>query len=184
MTDENDFSADTQPAPEAMKTTPAPRPRRTSNSRARKEDPKDVAPATEDARLGPAGMQVIDETTGDSSSQVEPWAEPETVSAEPAGTGKSKRKRRRKKGRKEVEESIADPEEADGATSEPAAVRAPQAARPRPDTEAVAKLAKKIYLSEVSEEGVALINDQDARELSRRCFKIAEIFLEEQGRRK
>jgi hypothetical protein len=34
----------------------------------------------------------------------------------------------------------------------------------------------------VSEEGIALINDREAREVARRCFKLAEIFLEEQGR--
>ena len=49
--------------------------------------------------------------------------------------------------------------------------------------EELAKKAWKIYLSEVSEEGIALINDQDARELSRRCFRLAEIFLDEQSRR-
>ncbi len=46
------------------------------------------------------------------------------------------------------------------------------------------KLAWKIYLSEVSEEGVALIGDSDAKELSRRCFRLAEIFMEEQSRRR
>jgi len=49
--------------------------------------------------------------------------------------------------------------------------------------ELVAKRAWKIYLAEVSEEGVSLISDQDARELSKRCFRLAELFLEEQGRR-
>ena len=52
------------------------------------------------------------------------------------------------------------------------------------DPEALSKLAWKIYLSEVSEEGVALIGDNDAKELSRRCFRLAEIFLEEQARRR
>lgn len=52
------------------------------------------------------------------------------------------------------------------------------------DPELLAKFAWKIYLSEVSEEGIALISDNDAREISRRCFRMAEIFLEEQGRRR
>jgi hypothetical protein len=52
------------------------------------------------------------------------------------------------------------------------------------DSEELAKRAWKIYLAEVSEEGVALIGDSDARELSRRCFRLAEIFLEEQSRRR
>ncbi|MGJ8633811.1 MAG: hypothetical protein ACSHX7_07820 [Luteolibacter sp.] len=51
------------------------------------------------------------------------------------------------------------------------------------DPEQVSKKAWKIFLAEVSEEGVALIADNDARELSRRCFRLAEIFLEEQDRR-
>ncbi len=52
------------------------------------------------------------------------------------------------------------------------------------DAEQLAKFAWKIYLAEVSEEGVALVGDNDARELSRRCFRLAEIFLEEQARRR
>jgi len=49
--------------------------------------------------------------------------------------------------------------------------------------EQISKRAWKIYLAEVGEEGVALINDTDARELSRRCFRLAEIFMEEEARR-
>jgi len=55
--------------------------------------------------------------------------------------------------------------------------------RPKLDPAALARRAWKIYLAEVSEEGVVLINDQDARELTRRCFRLAEIFLEEEARR-
>lgn len=56
--------------------------------------------------------------------------------------------------------------------------------RSKVDPEELAKRAWKIYLAEVSEEGVALIGDADARELSRRCFRLAEIFIEEQSRRR
>jgi hypothetical protein len=63
----------------------------------------------------------------------------------------------------------------------PAPPRPPQ--RPKIDPEALTNKAWKIYLAEVSEEGVALISDQDARELARRCFRLAEIFIEEQARR-
>ena len=56
-------------------------------------------------------------------------------------------------------------------------------ARVNVDPEKVANKAWKIYLAEVSEEGVALIADNDARELSRRCFRLAEIFLEEEQRK-
>lgn len=61
--------------------------------------------------------------------------------------------------------------------------RAPQPPRRKLDPEKVAKNAWKIYLAEVSEEGVALIADNDARELARRCFRLSEIFLEEEDRR-
>ena len=53
----------------------------------------------------------------------------------------------------------------------------------KPDREKVAKNAWKIFLAEVSEEGVALIGDNDARELARRCFRLSEIFLEEEHKR-
>jgi hypothetical protein len=66
----------------------------------------------------------------------------------------------------------------------------PQDIRPQPqhprrklDPEKLAKNAWKIFLAEVSEEGVALIGDNDARELARRCFRLSEIFLEEENRR-
>ncbi len=58
-----------------------------------------------------------------------------------------------------------------------------QKPRRRMDPEKVATKAWKIYLAEVSEEGVALIGDNDARELARRCFRLSELFLEEQERR-
>ena len=61
--------------------------------------------------------------------------------------------------------------------------RAPQPPRRKLDPEKVAKNAWKIYLAEVSEEGVALIADNDARELARRCFRLSEIFLEEADKR-
>jgi hypothetical protein len=56
--------------------------------------------------------------------------------------------------------------------------------RTKADPEKVAKLALKIYLAEVSEEGVALVGDNDAKELARRCFRLAEIFIEEESRRR
>jgi hypothetical protein len=58
-----------------------------------------------------------------------------------------------------------------------------QNSRQKPDPDKVAKNAWKIFLAEVSEEGVALIGDNDARELTRRCFRLAEIFMEEKDRR-
>ena len=61
---------------------------------------------------------------------------------------------------------------------------------PRPNTPrascdpvAASKMAWKLYQGEIGEEGIALIDDQDARDLARRCFRLAEIFLDEQARR-
>ena len=59
----------------------------------------------------------------------------------------------------------------------------PQKPRRKLDPGTVAKNAWKIFLAEVSEEGVALIGDNDARELARRCFRLSEIFLEEEDKR-
>lgn len=116
------------------------------------------------------------------------WPDPEpAISDEVAAPGNPKRKRRRKKGKG----SQANASQA-SSTNEPQAVSNPDQAANAPqhskhrhklDSDAVTKLAWKIYLAEVSEEGVALIGDNDARELSRRCFRLAEIFMEEQLRR-
>ena len=67
----------------------------------------------------------------------------------------------------------------------------PKAPPPRPerpprlnlDPDLIAERAWKIYLAEISEEGVALVGESEAKELSRRCFRLAEIFLDEQTRR-
>jgi hypothetical protein len=59
----------------------------------------------------------------------------------------------------------------------------PQKPRRKLDPEKVAKNAWKIFLAEVSEEGVALIGDNDARELARRSFRLSEIFMEEADKR-
>ena len=124
------------------------------------------------------------------------WPEPETVGAGEQDGG-SKRKRRRRKGKGKGQPQGAPPSEdafphrpaatdvgqpaAIGESQPPPRPAAPQA-RVKMDPELLAKFAWKIFLAEVSEEGSALINDREAREVARRCFKLAEIFLEEQGR--
>lgn len=49
------------------------------------------------------------------------------------------------------------------------------------DDQQVAKRAWKIFLGEVGEEGLALITDNDARELARRSLKIAELYSREEA---
>lgn len=106
---------------------------------------------------------------------------PETVGGE---SQNAKRKRRRKRGKgnpQQNEPEAADPIESNQPLPQQTFQPPP---RPKLDSDMVAKRAWKIYLSEVSEEGVALVSDQDAKELTRRCFRLAEIFLEEQARRR
>lgn len=125
------------------------------------------------------------------------WPEPEPASSG-AGSAQEnpKRKRRRKKGKgggQSQANASADnespdpaPESASAAVAQPAPqpTRQNQPPRAKADADQLAKHAWKIFLAEVSEEGLALVSDNDARELSRRCFRLAEIFLEEQGRRR
>jgi hypothetical protein len=129
------------------------------------------------------------------SIQTEPssshdWPEPEPASSGDSATQEgSKRKRRRKKGKGGGQSNHATPPPSgeagkDSVTPAPLQPRPPQPPRQKADPEKIAKLAVKIYLAEVSEEGVALINDHDAKELSRRCFRLAEIFIEEEARQR
>ena len=114
-------------------------------------------------------------------------------------TESAKRKRRRRKGKGQANgpQNAGEPsgeESQSAAAPEPKSAAPDQEPRPRPqahqpprpkiDLELLTKMAWKIYLAEVSEEGVALIGDNDAKDLSRRCFRLAEIFIEEQTRRR
>jgi hypothetical protein len=109
------------------------------------------------------------------------WPEPEPASVGDAPPQEgSKRKRRRKKGKGGHKHPAGDAAQ----TAEGEVAQTPPPSRSKADPEKVAKLALKIYLAEVSEEGVALIGDNDARELTRRCFRLAEIFIEEESRRR
>jgi hypothetical protein len=129
----------------------------------------------------------------DESDLAADWPEPEGNGGgnAPSGDG-AKRKRRRKKKSAGGNQNGAPQGESDNGQQQSAAASEgshPQQARPnpqqrpRPDTGKLAKRAWKIYLAEISEEGVALVGDNDAKELCRRCFRLAEIFLDEEGRR-
>lgn len=84
---------------------------------------------------------------------------PETVGGhEPQGNGHRKRRRRNRRG---------------GDNAQPAA----PALHPRVDAEELKRRAWKIYLGEVTEEGLALMDDRTAAEAARRAFRVAELFL-------
>ena len=129
------------------------------------------------------------------------WPEPEAESAGgPLAPGEgAKRKRRRRKGKGQGNQNVGSPlaEDADQSLNSQESIPRPQPTQQPPqqpqaqpqqrskvDPELLTKMAWKIYLAEVSEEGVALIGDNDAKDLSRRCFRLAEIFIEEQSRRR
>ena len=127
------------------------------------------------------------------------WPEPEAPAGGGAASSEGKRKRRRRKGKAPVASAHAAPPEESHAAHAAAEVTAPvspapprgpqasprqQSVRTKIDPETLSLKAWKIFLAEVSEEGIALIGDQDARELARRCFRLAEIFIEEQVRRR
>jgi hypothetical protein len=187
-------------APESAEasTGESPRTRRISNTRPKKsakpQRPKNVA----GEQPAPPSYPVFDlsespEEQPKSVAGSGDWPEPEPPSPgdTPPQEG-SKRKRRRKKGKGGGQQNAALVMTSDAAPVSEAETAAVQPSQPRPsqqhrakvDPEKVAKLALKIYLAEVSEEGVALIGDNDAKELSRRCFRLAEIFIEEESRRR
>jgi hypothetical protein len=103
-----------------------------------------------------------------------------TVGADVAAELPRKNKRRRRKGKGD---GVASASQFEAKPLPPVpGEAAPKPPRAKIDPESLAKSAWKIYLAEISEEGVALIGDNDARDLARRCFRLAEIFMEEQTR--
>lgn len=161
-----------------------PKVRRISNKNPRKASGGDTTPKEETAASAP--------DTGDS-----PKPDPKRTNRRRRGKGKSGTKDPEPSPAEEpfVEETISlaaqepdtRPEKKDKPEpprDKPQDIR-PQQQKPRRklDPDKVAKNAWKIFLAEVSEEGVALIGDNDARELARRCFRLSEIFLEEEDRR-
>jgi hypothetical protein len=174
--------------------------------------PPETDAASEKAAREPKVRRISNKPTrksADSESAAKESAATVEPKADAAPKADQKRSRRRrgkgKSGQKESESSIA-PE---SPLAEETIALAPEAPQPRPaqkeqsdardkpqdnrpqphkprrkpDPGKVAKNAWKIFLAEVSEEGVALIGDNDARELARRCFRLSEIFLEEEDKR-
>ncbi|MBR1996844.1 MAG: hypothetical protein IJ993_00355 [Akkermansia sp.] len=95
------------------------------------------------------------------------FAVPETVGGgESNGGGKNRRKRRRNRNRNRDNEQ--------------------NQQQPRfttdIDPDELVRRAWKIYLGEVTEEGLALMDDRTATEASRRAFRVAELFLTEAAR--
>lgn len=192
------MSDESNPAAEevASETESTPKVRRISNKNPRKaaKSAKQAKPAEQDIPV----EEFDSSPPTESSDDTDPSDKPEG--------SKKKSRRRRGKGKsspKEGEQPEGDPpiseetinlsdadskesnqrDERQGGRRDQQKQRHAQKQRPKLDSDKVAKNAWKIFLAEVSEEGVALIGDNDARELARRCFRLAEIFLEEESRR-
>jgi len=152
-------------------------------------------PAREEAPVSHESTRREDREEREEGGSRTPWAEPETIQGETGGqSGKRKRRRKKKGGNAHAHPNEGQAPRAQVPGSEGASLQAPaRPAQPQPapqqaprvpfDLEEVSKKAWKIFLSEVSEEGLALIGDNDARDLTRRSFRLAEIFLEEKARR-
>lgn len=96
------------------------------------------------------------------------FSAPETVGGNEGGNpgGKNRRKRRRNRNRNRDNDN-----------------QAPQARlAPAVNPDELVRRAWKIYLGEVTEEGLALMDDRTAAEASRRAFRVAELFLIEAAR--
>ncbi|MCP5543729.1 MAG: hypothetical protein H7A49_07450 [Akkermansiaceae bacterium] len=193
MSDETPSPSE-QPESAGETAQPAPKTKRASSPRTKKaaKRAKPVeAGQTAEAPLAPANPPVGDskpetsaapEPSASDSAAVDAtestagdWPEPATSEGGSGGGQKRKRRRKKKSGQQQGEGVPA----TQGESNE-----APRPPRPQHDSDQLAKNAWKIYLAEISEEGVALVGDNDARELARRCFRLAEIFMDEQARRR
>ncbi len=159
-----------------------------SASKRRKPAKKAAKSAKHQAEpVAPAIEAVPEESKPD--IQNSDWPEPEMASTETT-PDRPKKKRRRKKGKggqaknTQLDDARSAPQEESSEKSSTEQAASRQHPRSSADPQLLAKRAWKIYLAEVSEEGVALIGDTDAKDLARRCFRLAEIFIEEQSRRR
>lgn len=173
------------PAPAAEKTVepapaaPAPAPQEKNNrrplrkvrdARSGQDKPEAPEPKPETPQPAPAKVETSDIPEPPSefrqSEPVPGFATPEIVGGNEGGGSNNRRKRRRNRNRNRDE-----------------AGRDPQQYQPtQVDPDELNRRAWKIFLGEVTEEGLALMDDRTAAEASRRAFKVAEIFLLEAAR--
>ncbi len=100
--------------------------------------------------------------TGEQQSDVITYSEPEVVGGhEPLGKTRKRHHNRRRKG--EIATGIQQQSPHHSAV----------------DADELVSLAWKIFKGEVTEEGLALMDDQTAVETARRAFRVAELFLVE-----
>lgn len=156
-------------APAAEEQKPAPQQSRQQQNRQQKNrQPQQESTPAEKMTEKPA-VRDSDIENPDAAPQLPPapgFAAPETVGGGEGGGGGNRRKRRRNRNRNR--ENGQQPQQ-------------PQAT-PQVDKEELVRRAWKIFLGEVTEEGLALMDDRTAAEASRRAFRVAELFLIEAAR--
>ena len=172
-----------KPAPAAVAEKAAlpeqqkPRKERFNNNRQKQNKPhhKSQQPAAEVVAPEEKHVEKAAEQHGsdienpDAAPQLPPapgFAAPETVGGGEGNSGGNRRKRRRNRNRNR--ENGPQPQQ-------------PQAT-PQVDPQELVRRAWKIFLGEVTEEGLALMDDRTAAEASRRAFRVAELFLIEAAR--
>ena len=104
----------------------------------------------------------------DAAPQLPPapgFAVPETVGGNEGGSGNRRKRRRNRNRNRENAQQQQQPQ-----------------TTPQVDKEELVRRAWKIFLGEVTEEGLALMDDRTAAEASRRAFRVAELFLIEAAR--
>lgn len=159
-----------QPAP-APQPTPAPQPAPKPRAEQQEFRPHKHEQPAQPQPKQVEGMQEFELDTRDFPTP-EPapgFAAPETVGGNDGnnGGGKNRRKRRRNRNRNRDNDQNQQQQ--------------PQST-PAVDPDELVRRAWKIYLGEVTEEGLALMDDRIAAEASRRAFRVAELFLIEAAR--
>ena len=149
------------PAPQREE-APAPKPQQQQNQQPQQQQPRISDEQKFDIEFETRDFPAPEPAPG--------FAAPETVGGGDNfnNGGKNRRKRRRNRNRnRDNEQNQQQPQ-----------------FTPAIDPEELVRRAWKIYLGEVTEEGLALMDDRTAAEASRRAFRVAELFLTEAARRR
>lgn len=164
-------------APAAAESAPQEQPRK--EQRSRKQHPqKNKQPQQQNQPAAPAPAPVEEKTAPaerstdienpDAAPQLPPapgFAAPETVGGSEGGSGNRRKRRRNRNRNRENGQQPQQPQNT-----------------PQVDPQELVRRAWKIFLGEVTEEGLALMDDRTAAEASRRAFRVAELFLIEAAR--
>lgn len=107
----------------------------------------------------------------DNSEVSYPFAAPETVGGDQNAGKRGNKRRRRNRSKNGKEETI------------PTSFAPKKEQQLSVEPKKLARKAWRIFLGEVTEDGLALMDDQSTKEVARRAFRVAEIFLLEELRR-